>query len=56
MAKHVLVIGATLLDTKGMPLAGLEPLRASCVKCSSPVMRLFVAEHAGRPLTFTRRI
>lgn len=25
MAKHVLVIGATLLDTKGMPLAGLEP-------------------------------
>jgi pseudouridine kinase len=25
MAKHVLVIGATLLDTKGKPLAGLEP-------------------------------
>ncbi len=25
MAKHVLVIGATLLDTKGMPMAGLEP-------------------------------
>lgn len=25
MAEHVLVIGATLLDTKGVPLAGLEP-------------------------------
>ncbi len=25
MAKHVLVIGATLLDTKGKPVAGLEP-------------------------------
>ncbi len=25
MAKHVLVIGATLLDTKGKPLAGLAP-------------------------------
>jgi pseudouridine kinase len=25
MAEHVLVIGATLLDTKGKPLAGLEP-------------------------------
>ncbi len=25
MTKHVLVIGATLLDTKGMPVAGLEP-------------------------------
>lgn len=25
MANHILVIGATLLDTKGKPLAGLEP-------------------------------
>ena len=25
MAKHVLVIGATLLDTKGKPVAGLAP-------------------------------
>lgn len=25
MAEHVLVIGATLLDTKGMPIAGLAP-------------------------------
>ena len=25
MANHVLVIGATLLDTKGIPVAGLEP-------------------------------
>ncbi|MCA9940206.1 MAG: carbohydrate kinase family protein [Anaerolineales bacterium] len=25
MAEHILVIGATLLDTKGKPLAGLEP-------------------------------
>ena len=25
MGKHILVIGATLLDTKGKPLAGLEP-------------------------------
>ena len=25
MAGHVLVIGATLLDTKGKPVAGLEP-------------------------------
>ena len=25
MAKHVLVIGATLLDTKGKPSAGLAP-------------------------------
>ncbi|MCZ7672940.1 MAG: hypothetical protein M5U34_40385 [Chloroflexi bacterium] len=25
MSKHILVIGATLLDVKGKPTAGLEP-------------------------------
>jgi pseudouridine kinase len=50
MAEHVLVIGATLLDTKGKPLAGLEPgtSNPATIKHTRGGTARNVAENLGR--------
>lgn len=50
MSKHVLVIGASLMDTKGKPLAGLEPKTSNpgIIRQSRGGTARNVAENLGR--------
>jgi pseudouridine kinase len=50
MSRHVLVIGATLLDTKGKPLAGMEPgtSNPAFIRHSRGGTARNVAENLGR--------